>query len=131
MKLTVFDSTTLPQGTFGTRSGAPSVTFQNKGAIRLNAAAADLIGVKAGDKIAIAQDEENPADWYVFAHPEGYELRLFSDKKSLGFNNTPLKNTFYECFSIDAETKGVRLLLAGQPTKVGKDTYWGLLSPTA
>lgn len=128
MNLTIFNKETMPQGTFGTGwAKSPAITIGQKGLLKINYAAGELLDVKEGDRVSIAQDEENPADWYITKDPNGYELRLGSDKKSYLFNNIALSKTIYECFELSAETKSVRWLIAGQPTKVGKQTYFGIL----
>jgi hypothetical protein len=93
MNLTVFNNETAPQGSFGRRAAVPAITIHAKGLIKLNYPAAQLIGVSEGDRVSIAQDEENPADWYITKDANGYELRLGTDKKSYLFNNSRLTRT--------------------------------------
>ena len=96
----------------------------------MNKAAMELTGFIDGETVAVAQDEENPSDWYIFKSKEGFPLRLVADGTGLQFNNATLAGTIYESFGIGRDKKSVRFLLAGQPTKSGKDVLWGLLSPS-
>jgi hypothetical protein len=54
------------------RVGANVVTF--------NAAASKALGLKAGDKVAFAQDPKNLKDWYVRVAEKGFVVRV--DKAS-------------------------------------------------
>lgn len=126
MKLTVFNQETMPKGLAGIRSGGPRITFGTKGAININEAAAELMDFKAENCISFAQDEEDPANWYVFLDKDGYELRQLSDKKSLGFSHNQMCRAIKESLGLDTD-KPARFLIAGQPNVHNKVKYWGLI----
>lgn len=115
MNLSYFSTQTLPKGTFGKRTGDPVINLGIKGAIRLNPAACELLGVTEGTKVSVAQDQDNPENWYIFLDPEhGYECRVFSDGKSYGFNHSALTSTIKECFELPID-KGVSFPIAQIP----------------
>lgn len=131
MKLNYFTTQTLPKGEHH-KNAVPKIGFGKNGAIRFNAQACSLIGINDGDRISIAQDEEDPANWYVFKDDShGFVCRIMSDKKSHGFNHATLINTFKDAMGIDSR-KGFSFLMAGIPTtmKGDKTKYWGILIPS-
>jgi hypothetical protein len=124
MKLTVFSSETLPKNSGGNRSTGPKLSMLKSGLITLNYALQDLMGIKEGDKISLAQDDD--AQWFIYKDKEGFDLRWHTDKKSMCFNHNNLKHLFYESIGRD-QTVSSRFLIAGQPTVFDKVKYWGIL----
>jgi hypothetical protein len=127
MKLQYFSNQTLPQ-TRGGGNKLAKVSFGKGGVISFNGAAAALIGLKSGDKVTLAQDEEDPKCWFFFKDKDhGYELRLGYDKKAVMFNHVHLIDSFNNCFGLSRETK--QYLIGGTPTvlKGSKTEYWGVL----
>ncbi len=110
--------------------GKASVGFNKAGTINLNEKACERLELKTGDKIAIAQDEESPENWYIFKHEEGFDVRATSDKKGFVFNHSSLCKEIFKFFELSTD-KSHRFLLAEEETKNEDDTtiYWGLLPP--
>lgn len=107
----------------------PRISFGKSGVIAFNKPASVLIGLKAGDKITLAQDPDEPINWYFFKDPEhGFEIRAgYKDQGTL-FNHIELSKAFLE--AIDKETgKTHNFKIAGQATvlKGDKVQYWGIL----
>lgn len=106
------------------------VTFGAKGAVSFNEAAAGLIGLKKGAKISLAQDEEDPDNWYFFLDKEhGFEVRDVKGKYWL-FQHTHLVRQFMEGKGLEVG-KSAKGIIAGQPTVIKGDKantqYWGIL----
>ena len=74
MKLILFSEKTMP--VMKGRTGLPRISFEKNGLISLNKHAVELMGLMIADKLSIAQDEDNPGDWYIFKDSEeGFTLR--------------------------------------------------------
>ena len=56
-----------------------------------------FLELKAGDKIKIAQDENEPATWYMYKHLDGWQT-TDSINGGLSFNCSALCNMILECF---------------------------------
>lgn len=127
MKLNYFSEQTLPKLNVGGKSGTPKVSFNKSGTISFNGKACELLSLKTGDKVTLAQDEDEPGNWYFFKDENGFAVRDGYDKKGCLFNHSVLVKTFNECFGLPAETKGY--IIAGKPTKINgsKTEYWGIL----
>lgn len=126
MKLTQFNSETLPL--YG-RTRLPRVSFIRSGNISLNGAAIELMQLKPECKLAIAQDQDNPGDWYIFEDDKGFKVRSKDIKKTgqMIFSHKELVTTFVTCFGLNMN-KTYSFLLAGEPTMVGKRKYYGILT---
>ena len=59
MKLKIFTPSNTPDLT----KGAASINITQKGIITFTKPAVELLGLKVGDKVALAQDEASPKDW--------------------------------------------------------------------
>lgn len=129
MNLKKFTPETLPSRTGG--PNAPTIAVSRKsGLITINKLAVDLIKLKAGDEIILVQDEHDTENWYVQKIATGgWELRQL-DSGALAISSVPAARTLLGSLEIDTD-KQVRMLIAGTPTKEGKETYWGILSNSA
>jgi hypothetical protein len=132
MKLTKFDAETAPKSLGRGSASVAAITFSKSGTISLNRPAIALLELSEGDKISLAQDEENPSDWYLYKDAEnGFALRTkdYAKSNQYTFNHKALQTSFCECFSFDAETT-FRFLVAGKPTVVkgDKTKYYGILT---
>lgn len=130
MKLTYFSQQTMPKEPSG-RLTLPKVSFTKAGVILFNKEATKLLGLKIGDKVTLAQDPDEPINWYFFKDKDhGFELR--SAYKNLGaqFNHIVLMRTF-----LDAIGKQVgvshKFKIGGEPTILKGDKSqtkcWGIL----
>jgi hypothetical protein len=128
MKLNYFSEQTLPKQ-MGGGSKLPRVAFSKSGTITFNPAAGQLMGLKGGDKVTLAQDEEDPRNWYFFKDPQhGFELRPgYKDKGSM-FNHKVMVQALLQAFG-KPEDITHNFKIAGQPTvmKNDKTKYWGIL----
>lgn len=130
MKLKYYTEQTLPKQMGGGMRAIPRVTFGAKGAIAFNKEAANLMILKKGDRLSLAQDEEDPENWYFFKDKiHGFEIR---ENKANGwvFNHSTLIKQLLDSRGLE-EGKTVKALIAGQPTVMKTDKagtqYWGLL----
>jgi hypothetical protein len=124
MKLTVFNAENTPQWSTGTKT--PGISFGKAGGIAINQTAAELMGLKPEDTISFGQDEEDPANWFVWKDPKGYRLRLHSDQKTLAMNHSVMCNNIRQCFELDHNCSH-RFIIAGKPTVIDKVKYYGLI----
>ena len=88
-----------------------------------------MIGLKAGDKITLAQDPDEPINWYLFKDPQhGFELRGAYKEQGTQFNHIELGKAFLEAIGKEIG-KTHNFKIAGQPTilKGDKTQYWGIL----
>ena len=99
--------------------------------ICFNKEACSLIGLKAGDKVTLAQDPDEPINWYFFKDAQhGFELRGAYKDQGAQFNHVTLVRTFVEALEKESgKTHSFRL--AGDPTVMKGDKaqtkYWGIL----
>lgn len=132
MKLAHFNAETLPRQIGGGTPKQPRVSFNKAGTIMFNGAASSLLELKPGDKITLAQDEEDTANWYFFKHEKGFKLRDGYDKKGCLFNHSVMVKKVISSFKLK-EDQTYSFLIAGQPTMIkgDKTKYWGILvTPT-
>lgn len=125
MKLTKFNAANMPK-TRGVSSILPRITFAKNGVISVNKFAAELLDLKGTDKLSIAQDEEESANWYIYKDKDGFPLKLKDKTGTLAFNHKALATTFKESFGIPVD-QTQSYLLAGQPETFEKTKYWGIL----
>lgn len=127
MELVYFSAQTMPRKSGGNKHSR--ITFSKAGAIVLNESAGKLIGLTGGGKITIAQDKNEPENWYIFLDENGFALRgKGDDKKGYAFNHVELVKAFIEAIGKDIN-ESHSFLIAGQPTilKGSKTQYWGIL----
>ena len=126
MKLKVYNTNNLPKQ----ERGAPYIHANSKtGLMRITTQAAERMGLKSGDKLAFAQDEDEPTDWYAFKSPEGFEVREGSEKKpgyGLLFNNTSIVRLIFE--SVAYEGTSGRMMIGAEPVKSGKVDHWPVIT---
>lgn len=130
MKLRYFSQQTLPK-LMGGGNKLPKVAFSKAGTIAFNAAACQLMGIKAGDKLTLTQDEDEPDNWYFFKDPNhGFEVRTGYDKKGCLFNHSVMVKSFIAQVELDEQVTH-SMLIAGKPTIIKGDKsqtqYWGIL----
>lgn len=131
MKLKYFTAQTKPRAWGGAGKDAiAKVSFGSNGQVSFNALAGDLIGLKPGIKISMAQDEKDPENWYFFLDKEhGFEVRLQKEKYWI-FQHSGLVREFKAAKELDPD-KTVKGMIAGQPTVIPGDKagtkYWGIL----
>lgn len=130
MKLKYFSEQTLPRVMGGGNSRTPKASFAKHGVVTLNKDACQLMEVKAGDKITVAQDEEDPENFYFFKDPEhGFLLRT-DGKTSCLFSHKAMIELIRDAKDLPTD-KNIKALIAGKPTTIKGDKagtkYWGIL----
>jgi len=113
MKLTVFNNESFPKGSFGRSGASPAISMGKAGNICINSGAAERLGLQHEDKISFAQDEEDPANWYVFKDDNGYPCRLHSDKKSLVFSHGQMVRSIKESLGLDTLNRSAEMMSSG------------------
>jgi hypothetical protein len=131
MKLIYFSAQTLPKEMGGGSTKLPRVSFTKAGIIQFNKQACELIGLKAGDKVTLSQDDDAPQNWYFFKDKQhGFELRAAYKDAGCIFNHKELVLAFLGSWGKDPKISH-KIKVAGQPTLIKGDTaktqYWGLI----
>lgn len=128
MKLIYFSEQTLPKQ-MGVGIKLPRVSFNKAGLISFNKKACELIGLKAGEKVTLAQDEEDPRNWYFFKDAQhGFELRPGYKDAGCLFNHRQMTESLLQAFQKPMDITH-KFTIAGIPTvmKSDKTKYWGIL----
>jgi len=130
MKLTYFSQQTLPKETAG-RSTLPKVSFAKSGLITFNREAVKLLGLKIGDKVTLAQDPDEPINWYFFKDKDhGFDLRTAYKDLGVQFNHIELTRTFLGAIGRQIGVTH-KFKIGGEPTILKGDKsqtkYWGIL----
>lgn len=119
MPLKFFNSETAPQNGYGSYK-SPIIALDSKnGGFRINKAMCEQLGIKAGDQIEFAQDEESAKTWYVIKVKErGYVLK---EKKSttngLFFNSSAVSNAIKKSAGLPIEKPG-KIKVGEKPVKL-------------
>ncbi len=130
MKLTMFSEQTLPKLAGGWKNASAKISFAKTGVIHFNPQACDLLKLKGGDKISLGQDPEHPENWYIFKDKEnGFPVRSGYKGRGAMFNHRVLIETVLDCFGLDGG-RSYGYKIGGQPTKIDKVEYWGILIMT-
>lgn len=132
MKLKSFNPEVLPATTGPKQKQAMSIHIKS-GLFSLNGAVCKLMELDNGDQVEIYQDEQDPENWYIAKVKEGgFRLRGKTARSgSLFFSNRKLCDLILESVDAKPSKPGVRLPIAGQPTKLGKQTLFGILAIAA
>ncbi|OSZ79302.1 hypothetical protein CAP35_13900 [Chitinophagaceae bacterium IBVUCB1] len=122
MKLNKFSAANMSH----IRQKASTIRLQRKGANIISDLAVESIGLKAGDKVSLVQDEDNPSDWYLMIdEQEGFTLRADKDSKHLSFNCAALSNTVLDaCFD---NVFSATFKLITEPNKSGGVNYYPII----
>lgn len=74
------------------KQGTPAIFFNNKGLVKINRQAAELLKIESGMTADFYQDEHEPRDWYIAkGYAEGrYTFRKLDKFGNLAFNNQAL-----------------------------------------
>ncbi len=115
------------------KSGAsPSVSFTASGVISLNRSACEVIGLKAGMKVSIAQDEDDSRTLYLFLDKEnGFILRDYNKSNSLAFNCAAVTKVALSNYENEDGRTSVRGKLIKDPQLVDKAKYYPIILPKA
>lgn len=132
MKLTYYTEQTLPRLS-GRQGGAKvaRLSLSRFGIISFNKIACELMGLKPGDKISLAQDSEDPQNFYFFKDPQhGFALYGSSKDGYSRFAHKAFVTLITETLELPPD-KNIKALIGGQPTVLKNDKvqtrYWGIL----
>ena len=128
MKLKNFNPTLLPK--MSDIQQQPRVSLHLKsGMFSINGVGCELIGLEKGDQIELYQDEEEPENWYIAKVKEGgWTLnQKGAGSTALFFCNRQACRLMMESVDVVPTTPGVKLPIAGQPTKNGKQLLHRIL----
>jgi len=88
--------------------------------------ACDLIGLKKGDTISLAQDDAKPECWYVYKDKAGFALQPIA-KGGLTFHHQDLTDQFLGCWNY-VEDKTYKTAVNPEPVTIKGDKsatqYW-------
>lgn len=127
MALKHFNSATLPS--ISSRGTAPIISLNMKaGLFGINKAACELLGLKNGDYIGFAQDDEDEVKWYVYKSDKtGFQVREKNNVTSgVLFNNSRMGKLI--AASVAFEGKGGKMLVEDKPFTIQglKNKYYPL-----
>lgn len=80
--------------------GTPGIRVTKSGTMVFNQAVVECMGLKVGDKIAFAQDQESPSDFYM-RKTEGDGAKLRENKKTLFCNMAAFAKNFLRVMGKD------------------------------
>lgn len=110
--------------------GELAVSFNRKsGVVSFTKAARDYFQLTKGDEIVIVQDTDNPRDWYWAKKKGGFALREDGHADRMQFNNVKTVVAMMESLGIEAIS--FRCYLGTDGTKVGKETYFPIITLSA
>ena len=122
MNLTVFSTDTFPLEEGGGIRTDAWILFGKSGKITLSAEAATLMGISAGDKLSLAQNDDQPEVWYAFKDLDGFELQEMKSGK-LFITHPELASSVTGCLGL-ADDQNHRAFLTEEPVKFRRKTYW-------
>lgn len=129
MKLKTFnlENSTIPRGL-----KPPRVNINlESGLISISKQATALMSLEPGDQVEILQDEDNLQDWYICKVDTGGFTLRDTPNSNLVFNSKAIVRAILESVDAKIEKQSVSLPIAGQPTKLGKQTLFGILAIAA
>lgn len=108
--------------------GVASINIGRKSGIAISQAATELINLRVGDKISLAQDEHDSRKWYVFKDNEkGFTLRHDGKRgTSLIFNSSAIYREATADY--DDLKKSIRGIFI-QPETIDGKVYYPFLLP--
>lgn len=124
MKLKIFNSENSAQ----VRVGTPSFYFAKAGCNTINATAVKAIGLKPGDMVSIAQNEEDPRTFYLFHDKvSGFKLRDYNKSGALAFNSASIAQQAINAAGSDKKTISCRLIT--EPVTMDRTKYYPIIVP--
>lgn len=108
----------------------PSVSFTGSGVISINHPAVNAIGLQSGQKVSIAQNDEDKRTFYLFVDKEnGFVLRDYNKSKSLAFICAIIVKA--ACDNYNDDRKSVSGKLITEPQIIDKVKYYPIILPKA
>lgn len=104
-----------------TRVKESTLRVARQGANVISEEAVAALGITAGAKISLVQDNDHPEDWFVIMdEQEGFVLRAESKSKRLAFNCAALSNTMLDALGWDnAHSATFKLVTEAQEIEGG------------
>lgn len=98
--------------------------------MRFNQALKNRLGLKHGDVIKMAQDQDNPKDWFLLLNQRsGFELRAKDDEdKGLMLQSSSLVAIMRESLGMSTKDKSVRFLVAEKPVSDDNPYVYAILT---
>lgn len=108
---------------------APKIAFRAKGLIVFNKSACDMLNIKNGDTVEIAQDQEKPKDWFISlsAGKEGFVLSPLKGD-NLKFNCRVLCDDVWESLGFD---RTISMLISKDKVQIGNIKYHAIITRSA
>lgn len=121
----------------GVRNAVPIISVtQHNGMVRFNPRTMQVCDLKQGDKVSLAQDQENPEDWYIqLDDPHGFELKFINNSltqvnKSIGFHCKDVVRKLIETTKLKGEMHTVQMNIDTDPIKQDGITYFAIATKT-
>lgn len=107
------------------KQGKPKVYLTKQGYVIVNLNACKVMGLKAGDLVAITQDVDAPENWYIHKSENGFALCEQGNRGLRFMRKSLVKAIVQDCFGWDAdETYTFRL---APPTEVDDKMFYGMI----
>lgn len=104
-------------------NGKSAISLSKSGVISISSQAIEKIGLTAGDKILMVQDEEKPTDWYIQKTEEEHGFVLRKSTKHLAFNAKSIVIDLLK--SLGKELQSTSFILATEPTE---EVYYAIIT---
>lgn len=99
MKLTVYDKgNSHPAMTY---KGKRVVTVNRDGTIYLSKVLTLELGLKPGDRVCVANDEEKPKDWYLFRTDDERGFTIWNDARCGRFSNSYIAGMILDAAKVE------------------------------
>lgn len=124
MKLITFDV----KNSSSKRENKSYIKFNANGVIYISKAAAEKIGISAGNQLYIAQDEDSPNDWYLVVGKDGFMVRT-NKGGVMEFSSVHICRSIISAF--DIKSKSVSFDLATEKADNDQFEMYAILTDTA
>ena len=122
MKVKIFNTENVPT----VRKTTPTIYLNYKsGLISINKSSSELMGLKDGDGVEFAQDEEEPESWYIFKSKSGGAFVLREDNGKFMTNNSGIVRRILDSLSINFSCSP---RIALEPEKINKVDMFAILT---
>lgn len=114
MKLAVYDrGNSHPAMTY---KGKRVVTVNRDGTIYLSKVLTLELGLKPGDRMCVANDTDNPKDWYLFRTDDGNGFPIWNDTRCGRFSNSYIAGMILDTAKVE---KCAGFMVAREPVETG------------
>jgi len=123
MKLRTFNAENSQQY----KKGECTINVTRAGSFTLSKDLCEAMGIKAGDKIAVHQDELEPTNWYLSKSDDGFTVHDGGRGDATNsFNNA--RSAKEILMSIDNHDNSVSFYVARKAEKIGKIDYHAIMT---